>query len=108
MHASRLARLPLATSLLLVASAVGLAACMTTDPYAAAPDIPPGAVEAVKTYDNGDMVTEYRVAGQLRVVRVQPPRGPTYYLYDRNGDGRLDASEGEGPVSPVYFKLYEW
>ena len=42
MHASRLARLPLATSLLLFASAIGLAACMTTDPYAAAPDIPPG------------------------------------------------------------------
>ena len=102
MHASRLVRLLLATGLL-----AGLLACATADPYAG-PEIPPGAVEAVRTYDNGDVVTEYRVAGQLRVVRVQPPRGPSYYLYDRNGDGRLDASEGEGPVSPVYFKLYEW
>ncbi|HET8817978.1 MAG TPA: DUF2782 domain-containing protein [Xanthomonadaceae bacterium] len=103
MHASRHARLLLAASLLLA-----LAACMTADPQAGVPEIPPGAIESVKTYDNGDVVTEYRVAGQLRVVRVQPPRGPAYYLYDRNGDGRLDASEGEGPVSPVYFKLYEW
>lgn len=58
--------------------------------------------------DNGDVVQEYRVAGQLRVVKVTPARGPTYYLIDRNGDGRLDASEGEGPVSPVYYKLFEW
>lgn len=103
MHASRLARLPLAAGLLL-----GLGACVTAEPLAGNPEIPAGAIESVKTYDNGDVVTEYRVAGQLRVVRVQPPRGPTYYLYDRNGDGRLDSSEGEGPVSPVYFKLFEW
>lgn len=102
MHASRLVRLPLLAGLLLV-----VGACATTDPFAG-PEIPPGAVESVKTYENGDVVTEYRVDGQLRVVRVEPPRGPTYYLYDRNGDGRLDSSEGEGPVSPVYFKLYEW
>ena len=102
MHATRHARLPLAAALL-----TGLLACATADPLAG-PEIPADAVEAVKTYENGDVVTEYRVAGQLRVVRVQPPRGPAYYLYDRNGDGRLDESEGEGPVSPVYFKLYEW
>ena len=101
MHASRLVRLPLLAGLFL-----GLAAC-ATDPFAD-PDIPPGAVESVRTEANGDVVTEYRVAGQLRVVRVQPERGPSYYLYDRNGDGRLDESEGEGPVSPVYFELFEW
>ena len=101
MHAPRLACLPLAAGL-----SLALAAC-ATDPFAG-PEIPPDAVESVKTYENGDVVTEYRVAGQLRLVRVQPPQGPTYYLYDRNGDGRLDESEGEGPVSPVYFKLYEW
>ena len=101
MQASRFVRLPLVAGLLL-----GLAAC-ATDPFAGA-DIPPGAVESVRTEATGDVVTEYRVAGQLRGVRVQPERGPSYYLYDRNGDGRLDSSEGEGPVSPVYFKLYEW
>ena len=87
---------------------LALAACASTDPLAGGPAIPAGAVEAVRTEPNGDVITEYRVAGQLAVVRIQPARGPTYYLVDRNGDGRLDESEGEGPVSPVYFKLYEW
>jgi hypothetical protein len=83
--------------------ALALAACAT-----AAPVIPADAVETVRTEANGDVVSEYRVAGQLRVVKVVPARGPTYYLIDSNGDGRLDSSKGEGPVSPVYFKLHEW
>lgn len=93
---------------LLAAGLAALAACATTsDPYAG-PVIPAGAVQAVRTEPNGDVITEYRVAGLLHTVRVQPARGPVYYLVDSNGDGRLDSSEGEGPVSPVYFKLYEW
>ena len=57
---------------------------------------------------DGDRVDEYRVQGQLHVVKVTPRRGAPYYLVDRNGDGRLDSSEGEGPVSPVMWKLFEW
>ena len=70
------------------------------------PEVPPGAVEATRTEANGDTVSEYRVQGQLRLVRVQPARGPVYYLIDSNGDGRLDANKGE--VSPVYYRLYGW
>jgi len=55
---------------------------------------------------DGDRVDEYRVQGQLRMVRVQPARGPVFYMIDSNGDGRLDSDKGE--VSPVYFKLYGW
>ena len=40
------------------------------------------------------------------MVRVQPVRGPVYYLTDSNGDGRMDRDKGE--LSPVYFKLYGW
>lgn len=85
-------------------AALLLAGCATTggDPLAG---LPPDATAAVRTMDNGDVVTEYRVAGQLRVVKVQPKRGPAYYLHDRNGDGRIDEEKG---VSPVYFKLFEW
>lgn len=61
-----------------------------------------------RTADNGDLIEEYRVAGQLHVVKITPLRGPTYFLIDSNGDGLLDSSEGEGPVSPVYWKLFEW
>jgi hypothetical protein len=88
---------------LLPAFALALAACATT-----APAIPADAVETVRTEANGDVISEYRVAGQLHMVKVVPARGPTYYLIDSNGDGRLDSSKGDGPVSPVYFKLYEW
>ncbi|MET0893680.1 MAG: DUF2782 domain-containing protein [Pseudoxanthomonas sp.] len=85
-----------------------LAACasMTTqgDPGADLAD----AQVAVRTESNGDVIEEYRVAGQLRMVKVTPSRGPAYYLMDENGDGRLDKSKGEGTVSPVYWKLYGW
>ena len=63
---------------------------------------------AVRTETNGDVIEEYRVGGQLRMVKVTPSRGAAYYLMDENGDGRLDRSKGEGPVSPVYWKLYGW
>ncbi|HJY35793.1 MAG TPA: DUF2782 domain-containing protein [Vicinamibacterales bacterium] len=70
------------------------------------PEIPAGAVESTRTAGNGDVISEYRVGGQLRMVRVQPVRGPVYYLMDQNGDGHVDRDKGE--LSPVYFKLYGW
>lgn len=96
--------LPIAVSLLLCLGV--LTACANMGRTADAPQIPADAVEAVRTESNGDVISEYRVQGQLRMVRVQPARGPVYYIVDRNGDGRLDADKGE--VSPVYFKLYGW
>jgi hypothetical protein len=69
-----------------------------------------GAEVAVRTEPNGDVVEEYRVGGQMRMVKVTPARGPAYYLIDQNGDGRLDASRGneENDISPVYWKLDGW
>jgi len=76
-------------------------------------DVDPGvdladAQVAVRTEKNGDVIEEYRVGGQLRMVKVTPVRGPAYYLIDENGDGRLDRSKGNNDVSPVYWKLYGW
>ena len=94
------------------ASAVALmtvAGCATTGANADAPPVDvKGADIARKVMENGDTIEEYRVGGQLRMVKVTPSRGPAYYLMDENGDGRLDKSKGEGPVSPVYWKLYGW
>ena len=42
------------------------------------------------------------------MVRVQPRNGAEQIYVDGNGDGRLDRDSVEGPVSPVYFTLYEW
>jgi hypothetical protein len=68
--------------------------------------IPEDAVEAVRTESNGDVVHEYRVQGQLRMVKVVPARGPTYYLVDRNGDGKVNPEDGEQPAT--YYKLFSW
>ena len=65
-----------------------------------------GAEITRKALENGDTIEEYRVAGQLRMVKVTPARGAPFYLYDRNGDGRMDGNK-DG-VSPVYWKLYSW
>lgn len=92
------------------AVAVLLAGCASTNTAnPASPEVDlANAQVAVRTETNGDVIEEYRVAGQLRMVKVTPSRGPAYYLIDENGDGRLDSSKGEGPVSPVYFKIYGW
>lgn len=81
-----------------------LAACASTS---ALPDgIPADAEEAVRTMPNGDVITEYRVAGQMRAVKVVPARGPTYYLYDRDGDGLVDKA-GDNPPQ-TYYELFKW
>lgn len=63
---------------------------------------------SIRTQDNGDRVEEYRQNGRLYMVKVTPERAPPYYLLDTNGDGRLDAKDGEGRVAPVYWTIYEW
>lgn len=93
-----------------LAAALLLSACASDgaplpEPAGGMP-IPEGAVESVRTEPNGDVVSEYRVAGQLRMVRVDPANGPTYYLVDRNGDGKVDVEAGEVPAT--YFKLFSW
>ena len=93
-------------TILLATATLLLSACASMDRNADAPQIPANAVEATRTESNGDVISEYRVQGQLRMVRVQPAHGPVYYMIDRNGDGHMDSNKGN--VSPVYFKLYGW
>ncbi len=90
----------------LIAATLLLSACASMGGSVGEADIPANAVPATHTESNGDVITEYRVQGQLRMVRVQPAHGPTYYMIDRNGDGHMDSNKGN--VSPVYFKLYGW
>jgi hypothetical protein len=85
-----------------IAAALALAACATVPPEAMLDE----AVSNTRTESNGDVITEYRVAGTLRMIKVQPPRGPAYYIHDRDGDGRLDRNKGEAPQ--VWWNLYEW
>ncbi|KLC04533.1 hypothetical protein XP4B_19950 [Xanthomonas perforans] len=57
-------------------------------------------------WGNGDKVDEYRVNGQLEMVRVTPARGAPYFLYDRDHDGHTDAEKDK--VNKVYWQLYSW
>ncbi len=45
-----------------------------------------------------EVVEEYRIHGQLYMVKVTPRLGPPYYLVDTNGDGMLDTRGNE--ISP--------
>ncbi|AKC86919.1 DUF2782 domain-containing protein [Pseudoxanthomonas suwonensis] len=66
-----------------------------------------GAEVAVRTLDNGDVLEEYRVGSQLRMVKITPVRGAPYYLYDRDGDGALDRDDAD-KLPQTYWKLFSW
>lgn len=93
---------------LLVLACLLLPACATMDDIAGEPEIPADAVESIRTEANGDVVAEYRVGGRIAVVKITPVNGPTYYLTDTDGDGRLDRTGHGTRDVPVYFKLYGW
>ena len=63
----------------------------------------------IRSSENGDRIEEYRQAGKVYMVRVTPARGKSYYLYDDDGNGRLDRTDADkNTVSPVYWTIYEW
>ena len=97
----------IATTALLALLTVPLAGCATLDGGDPTAQLQ-GADVVSRTRPDGDVIEEYRIAGQLRVVKITPRRGPVYYLVDSDGDGKLDSSKGEGPISPVQYKLFEW
>jgi hypothetical protein len=64
----------------------------------------------IHTGDNVDVITEYRDAGQVYMIRVKPKNGPEYTIVDTNGDGKLDKRDAEesGGVVPVHYTIAEW
>jgi hypothetical protein len=87
-----------------LAAAASLTAAQQADTepkaYPEPPDIP-SAVYQGETVEpevtiietEKETIFEYRVRGQLYMVKVQPQVGPPYYLLDTNGDGRLDVHQ---------------
>ena len=90
---------------LLLIPLLALAGCATLGAGSPPVDVK-GADVTRKAMDNGDTIEEYRVGGTLRMVKVTPARGAPFYMYDRDGDGRMD-SDTDG-TKPVYWKLYSW
>ena len=74
------------------------------EPLPEPPPPPPGleldpALEPQVTITNKgeDTVEEYRVNGQLYMVKVTPAHGVPYYLVDEDGSGRMVRRDGVTP-----------
>ncbi len=49
-----------------------------------------------------EMVEEFRINGRLFMIKIQPRKGPPYYLIDSDGDGVLDSRQDDlDPNMPV-------
>ena len=48
------------------------------------------------TKNESGTVEEYRVNGQLYLVKVTPPIGEPYYLYDEDGSGQMKRFDHRG------------
>ena len=56
-----------------------------------------------------EIAYEYRVNGQLYMVKVVPDFGAPYYFLDTNGDGQLDAQSSDPRAVQVpMWILYRW
>lgn len=55
-----------------------------------------------------DTVEEYRDHGHVWMIKIVPQNGPTQTFMDSDGSGRLARDPHAGPISPVYYTLYEW
>lgn len=56
------------------------------------------------------VIREYRVGGQVYAVRIEPKVGFPYWLYDSNGDGRLETRLETGNDVPDthQWRLLQW
>jgi len=57
------------------------------------------------------MIEEYRLDGQIYMVKITPKGGVPYYYIDTDGDGKLELDidkSAMNPVQPVYWKIKEW
>ena len=64
--------------------------------------------DVTRRQQGDDTVEEYRENGRVWMVRIVRPDGPTQTFFANDGSGRLVRDPDEGPVSPVYYTLYEW
>lgn len=56
-----------------------------------------------------ELIYEYRVRGNLYMVKVQPQIGPPYYLLDTTGNGELDVREDRAWSNAIpQWVLFSW
>ena len=89
------------------------------EPVDTAPPTPPSAREQetiepeVTIIQREDKtIEEYRVNGQLYMVKVTPKNAPPYFLVDRDGNGSLESrrtgSELEPDIMIPQWVLFRW
>lgn len=66
------------------------------------------ASDVTKRQQGSDTVEEYRQNGRIWMIRIVPINGPIQTFVTNDGSGRLVRDPNEGPVSPVYYTLYQW
>lgn len=56
-----------------------------------------------------ETIEEYRVGGQLYMIKITPSKGAPYYLLDTDGDGSLETRRNdlENP-SIVQWRIFTW
>lgn len=67
-----------------------------------------GAADVDIRKEGDDTIEEYRSSGRVNMIRITGKSGVVQTFIDTDGDGRLEGNPKEGPVAPVYYKLYEW
>ncbi|GAB4280889.1 MAG: hypothetical protein Kow0065_25500 [Methylomicrobium sp.] len=57
-----------------------------------------------------EQIQEYRINGELYMIKVVPDVGPAYYLIDTDGDGDMDVRESDlhRGTNINQWKLLEW
>ena len=54
-------------------------------------------------------VYEYRIKGQLYMIKIQPWIGPPYYLLDTNGDGIMDVrNDAPNDIAVPQWVIFSW
>jgi hypothetical protein len=56
------------------------------------------------------LIEEYRINGNLYMVKITPSVGPAYYLLDQDGDGKLESRTsrlGSDSTVPQWI-LFQW
>ena len=56
-------------------------------------------------------IEEYRVNGQLYMIKVTPKNAPAYYLLDKDGDGTMEthtATDLEPDIQIPRWVLFRW
>ncbi len=56
-----------------------------------------------------ETIEEYRINGQLYMIKITPAKGYPYYLIDTDGDGTLETRRNELDNPPVIqWKILQW